>query len=126
MTRDEELLAINTLLLRVFKTSKFADPSYLRWQYFQAPEGEAVFTNYFEDDLCRAHYCVLPQNYLFGRTVYRMALSLNTAVDPAFRLKGLFTNLANETYAKAKEEHGIRAILGVANANSTGVDALDS
>ncbi len=116
---SSQLAAVNDLLLRVFSQAKFADRAYLEWQYLQGPDGPAIFSNYMEEGTCVGHYCVLPQNYIRVDTQCRLALSLNTAVDHRFRLKGLFNKLAQETYAKARDQCGIKGIVGVANANST-------
>lgn len=119
MIQDKELLAISSLLFRVFQKNKFADPTYLRWQYFEVPDADAIFANYFEANICQGHYCVVPQTFKRQNNYLRMALSVNTAVDQHARMKGLFTRLAEQTYKRASQEQGIQGIIGVANANST-------
>ncbi len=91
----------------------------LRWQYAENPDGQAIGFNALDDrgDLA-AHFVTVPMRArLLGEEV-RGLLSLNTATHPAHAGKGLFTTLANETYAHAKSL-GYRFVIGVANQNST-------
>jgi GNAT superfamily N-acetyltransferase len=108
------LPAIAALLNDVFHLGRFEGPSYLEWLYRQNPDGNEIATDLFDGPRCLAHYCVVPVRY--GATP--MALSLNTAVSPDARMKGLFVRLAEETFTRAAAQ-GIAGITGVANANST-------
>lgn len=92
---------------------------YLRWLYQDCPHGPVIAVDALSGKDVVAHYAVVPRVYLSGsgqRT--RVALSLNTATHPNHQGKGLFTKLAERTYALAVER-GCAAVVGVANANST-------
>ncbi len=107
------------LLAEVFPhDSKFSNSTFLEWQYTGSPSGEVVCANR-NDELGRlGHYAVLPQRWSVAGEPTRFALSLNTAVAERGRGQGLFTTLAESTYATARDA-GFEAIVGVANAQST-------
>lgn len=98
--------------------NKISTP-YLRWLYQDCPHGPVIAVDALSGEDVVAHYAVVPREYLNGAGVRtRVALSLNTATHPSHQGKGLFTKLAERTYALAGER-GCAAIVGVANANST-------
>lgn len=106
------------LFLRCFpKTDKF-QPEYLDWLYRQNPDGSVVGFDAWEGDQLAAHYVCVPARAEVGGLEVSVLLSLNTATDPAFQGKGLFTKLADLTY-RAGAEQGFDSVYGVANANST-------
>lgn len=107
------------LLEQVFPDdSKYRDPSYLEWQYLRGPSGAAVTADR-DDPIGRlGHYAVVPQRWLRSGAPVLNALSLNTAVAERGRGQGLFTALARAAYQDAADQ-GVRAIIGVANGNST-------
>ncbi len=117
-TTDASIREYSELLSLVFpQTAKFTE-SFLRWQYQENPDGEAVgFDAYFQEQLA-GHYVTIPVKYQIGAQLYKGLLSLNTATHPEHRGKGLFTKLANMTYELAKEER-YDFVIGVANQNST-------
>jgi GNAT superfamily N-acetyltransferase len=117
VSEDEYLASVAACLKDVFKSDRY-QVEYLRWLYRQAPEGHEIATDLFEDGACRAHYCVVPQTYQRSGNELLMSLSLNTAVSPQVRRKGVFVNLANDCYEQARAR-GVTAVVGVANANST-------
>ncbi len=65
-----------------------------------------------------AHYCVVTKNYNFEKKLIRVGWSINTAVHVDHRGRGFFFDLAMKSYDLAKK-NGIKAIVGVANNNST-------
>jgi GNAT superfamily N-acetyltransferase len=92
--------------------------TYLRWQYADNPDGQAVGFDAYIGEVPVAHYVALPlRASVLGRSA-RGLLSLNTATAPAHQGKGLFTRLAMATYARGREL-GYDFVIGVANANST-------
>lgn len=105
------------LLNLVFPESEFSY-EYLDWLYYSGPDGHHILSDYSETEELLGHYTVVPQTWRIGQETRQLALSLNTAVHEKARGKGLFTKLAEESYAKAAEQ-GVQAIIGVANANST-------
>ena len=110
-----------TLLLldQVFPgEAKFQTERFLTWQYEGSPSGVVIEQN-VDDEVGRlGHYAVLPQRWGREGRVEKWALSLNTAVSERARGRGLFSQLASQTYDTAAQL-GVTAIVGVANANST-------
>jgi GNAT superfamily N-acetyltransferase len=91
---------------------------YLRWLYCECPLGPPVGFNAYAGDELAAHYSTIPVVATFDGAPAKGLLSLNTATHPTHQGKGLFTRLAEETYARAREL-GYEFVVGVANANST-------
>ena len=92
---------------------------YLKWQYFENPNGTVVSFNAFsEEGELAAHYATIPIYMLIDGEKVKGLLSLNTATHPNHQGNRLFTRLANETY-KRGIEMGYKFVIGVANANST-------
>jgi GNAT superfamily N-acetyltransferase len=91
---------------------------YLRWLYYENPAGPVIGMNAWSADRLVGHYVVVPIATSFRGHPTRAALSLNTAVHPDFRGRGLFTRLAEATYAIALQQQ-IDHVVGVANNNST-------
>ena len=116
---EDELRRYATLFAACFPGAvKLRDLAYLRWLYVDNPLGPAVGFNAYDGDILAAHYICTRANIRFdGRDVPAL-LSLNTATHPDHQGKGLFTRLAEQTYAAAAAE-GIALVYGVANANST-------
>ena len=119
VTTDDATIAKMTALLRaVFPNSSHFTEDVLRWQYRDNPSGEAVGFNAWLGDELAAHYVTIPLVSMVNGKEERGLLSLNTATHPAHQGKGLFTQLANATYARGAEQ-GFGFVIGVANANST-------
>jgi GNAT superfamily N-acetyltransferase len=107
------------LLEEAFPGAGVGAPEYLSWLYDESPFGEVIETNRDDSQGRAAHYAVVPLTLVEpDRGLVHGALSLNTAVHERARLKGLFTELAEQTFAKARAR-GVRVVVGVANANST-------
>jgi GNAT superfamily N-acetyltransferase len=116
---DFQIRETANLLSAVFPNTDRYTFEYLRWQYFENPDGRIVGYNaYSLDGELAAHYVVQPLKARLCGRVEQGALSLNTATAPKHQGKGLFVKLARLTY-NAAQELGYRFIVGVANANST-------
>lgn len=115
---DAGLAACGRLLRRVFPHAPQFTDRYLAWQYEQNPAGLVVGFNAFAGDQLAGHYVTLPVVARLGGETVRGLLSLNTATHPDHQGKGLFTSLAEATYA-AGADAGYAFVTGVANANST-------
>jgi predicted N-acetyltransferase YhbS len=105
------------LLNTVFGKGKYSE-EYLKWLYIDNPEGLVFGCDAYIENMLIGHYATIPVKYNYGNETITALLSLNTAVHPDFQGKGLFTNLAEITYRKAKES-GFGFVIGVANQNST-------
>lgn len=106
------------LFRAVFPRSAQFSPAYLDWLYGQNPDGPALGFNAWLDRRLVAHYACVPSRIRVDGQSARAMLSLNTATHPEFQGKGLFTKLAQATYALALA-NGIQGVYGVANAQST-------
>lgn len=107
------------LFSRCFPKSAGFTVEYLDWLYCKNPDGVAIGFDAWDGDRLAAHYvCVPAKIFVSGRPASAM-LSLNTATHPEYQGKGLFTKLAQLTYA-AGTSAGLDCVFGVANANSTG------
>ena len=114
-TDDDSLEACRALLAATFGT---AEVDYVRWLYRDNPWGTAVGFNAFTNHELVAHYVTVPIEATLDGAPARGLLSLNTATHPTHQGKGLFTRLAEATYAHARDR-GYEFVVGVANANST-------
>jgi len=110
---ENDINTVQALLTDVYKNDKFS-LNYLKWQYLKNPFGRVISYNAFYQDKLVAHYAVIPQRSHDDK-IY--CLSVNTATSPDHLRKGLFTILAEKTYALAKQK-GFEHIVGVANENS--------
>lgn len=97
---------------------RVARTDYLEWLYAESPFGTVVRRDIVDDQGLAAHYAVVPVELDTGAVAVPAALSLNTAVHERARGGGVFVRLASETIEAARAR-GVRAVIGVANANST-------
>lgn len=94
----------------------FTDKTFKHW-YLDNPNGKVVSFNAFYEDVIVAHYALVPMKMLIEGKVVDGLLSMATVTDPAHQGKGLFKQLAKETFNYATEV-GYKFVIGVANANS--------
>ena len=106
------------LFARCFPNPTQYSAAYLHWLYLENPSGSVVGFEAFDGDRLVAHYVCIPAPIILDGNERRAILSLNTATDPDYQGRGLFTQLASATYAKAAGKN-FHAVFGVANANST-------
>jgi GNAT superfamily N-acetyltransferase len=117
-TAPSQLAAYSALLARVFgPLPKFSGEA-LAWLYRDNPEGGVIGADAWSGDLLAAHYVTVPLRAQVQGQAARGLLSLNTATAPEFQGRGLFTALAEATYAAARDQ-GFQFVVGFANANST-------
>jgi GNAT superfamily N-acetyltransferase len=117
-TDDESLARYAGLFAACFPGVTKFDLPYLRWLYCENPDGPVVGFDAFEGGRLAAHYACVPATASIEGQAARVLLSLNTATHPGFQGRGLFTQLAQQTY-DAGLSAGFDAVYGVANANST-------
>lgn len=106
------------LFSECFGSAPKFSPATLKWLYADNPCGKVVGFDAFDGEELAAHYVCVPADVRIGGNIRRVLLSLNTATHPKYQGQGLFTRLAEMTYA-AGAEQGFEAVYGVANANST-------
>ena len=114
----ESLSLIGSLLRTAFPGAHHFTDEVLHWQYQENPEGDVVGFNAWLGDELAGHYVAIPMKAMVNGVEEKGLLSLNTATHPGHQGKGLFTKLAQATYAMAAER-GYGFVAGVANANST-------
>ena len=113
------LAEITSLLNLCFpKSVDVETKEYVKWEYEENPEGYVVGFNAYLGTTLAAHYATIPISMIINGQRRRGLLSLNTATHPEHRGRGLFVNLAQQTYDYAKK-NGYDYVIGVANANST-------
>lgn len=106
------------LLREVFPGSNVSRTEYLCWLYEQSPFGPVIEANLDDKGGRAGHYALVPIRLTYNCIERDAALSLNTAVHERARGFGVFVRLANDAIAEARRR-GVKAVLGVANANST-------
>ena len=118
---DQNSLSLCASVLRAaFPRATRFSPEYLRWQYADNPVGSIVgFNAVSVEGTLAAHYVCLPIVASIEGVLESGLLSLNTATHPDHQGKGLFTKLAQATYALGLAL-GYSFVVGVANQNSTG------
>ncbi len=112
------LAAYSDLLSRVFGPQAKFSTRALGWLYRDNPVGAVVGMDAWAGDRLAAHYVTVPMRARVHGAQVEGLLSLNTATDPDFQGKGLFTRLAGATYEAAAAQ-GFQFVTGFANANST-------
>lgn len=114
----DAIAAYVRLFAECFPSRGKFNAGYIEWLYQQNPFGRAVGYDAWDGAQLAAHYVLVPIDvWLEGRRA-RALLSLNTATHPQHQGRGLFTKLAERTYATAADQ-GYELVFGVANANST-------
>jgi GNAT superfamily N-acetyltransferase len=106
------------LLGQVFGEGPKFTPAAIAWRYRDNPAGQVVGMDAWAGGRLAAHYVTCPLTALVEGAPRKGLLSLNTATHPDFQGRGLFTRLAEATYA-AGAAAGYDFVIGVANANST-------
>lgn len=91
----------------------FFSENYLKWLYFENPNGRVLGFDAVSKGSVVSHYACIPIS-VGGR---KGLLSLNTGTSREFQSKGLFTQLATRTIEEAGHHYDF--IVGVANQNST-------
>jgi len=89
--------------------------TYLNWLYFQNPRGRVIGFDALINGAVVSHYACVPI-MIQGRENLSL-LSVNTVTDRDHIGRGLFTQLAEQTYEFASD-CGFEEVVGVANANS--------
>jgi len=117
-TSPEQLVAYSDLLSRVFGPQPKFSVAALTWLYRDNPDGAVLGMDAWAGQRLAAHYVTIPMRAQVQGLATRGLLSLNTATDPDFQGKGLFTRLAAATYG-AGAQAGFQFVTGFANANST-------
>ncbi len=95
------------------------NPSFLKWQYFDNPNGNAVIVS-TRDKITNelgGVYVVNPVDLMIDGQRVKAALSLNTFIREDFRGLGLFTKTAQKCYEQTLKRN-IDIVIGFPNNNS--------
>ncbi len=115
---EENLSELVELAKVEYGDAEIANPDYLRWQYLDNPAGKAiVVVARSQKDELAGQYVVIPTEFRIHGELQKGSVSLNTLTHPDYRGQGLFTKMANETYAVCERE-GLHLTLGFPNKNS--------
>jgi hypothetical protein len=113
--RSSALAEYSELLTKSFPNF-YPTVAYLNWLYFENPRGVVIGYDAYDGENLVAHYACIPIKInAFNRNTL---LSLNTATDPSYQGRGLFSVLANKTFESAAESFA--NVVGVANSKSVG------
>lgn len=107
------------LILELFNTAfgKKLDLNLWKWRYLNNPYGEGIIRLMFDHDKLVGHYAVTPVPLMIKGKTQKAALSMTTMTHPSYEGRGIFTQLASETY-KYSKHNGIKVIFGFPNETS--------
>ncbi|MGI0073228.1 MAG: GNAT family N-acetyltransferase [Nitrosotalea sp.] len=118
---EDEKSGILSLTKKVFGDTHVSKPLFFDWQYRQNPQGKAVISlaknGQDNNSIIIGVEAILPMKLMVDQQIVTGALSCNSAVDPNYRKKGIFSQLISSIQEKSIER-GISCIYGVANDKS--------
>lgn len=88
------------------------------WAYQRNPNGEPIVTLCYDRGELVGHYAIVPMPLSRAAVRRNSYISMTTMIAESYRKFGLFTQLAQENYARAKEL-GVDFVFGFPNAQST-------
>jgi hypothetical protein len=111
---DLKLDRLADLTTSEYADHEISDLSYLEWEYFNNPAGNAIIAVASAGKQIVAQYVLLPGTYFIDGKLVQGSLSLNTLTHQEYRGRGLFTKLAEETFRRCKEQ-GVAFTIGIPN-----------
>ncbi len=97
---------------------KHFSATYLKWQYFENPVGNAIAISAYENGVIIGHYAAQPILSKLGSEEICGLLILNAAIDQLHQGKGVFLKITYLLHTQATEQN-FKFIIGVANKKST-------
>ena len=91
---------------------------YFKWKYLNNPSGKAIAFVARQNNKIAAFYGVIPEVYCIGEKKEVIYQSMDTMTHPHFQKMGLFTTLANMTYAYLRNLNGKLNVVGFPGASS--------
>lgn len=120
VTRKDQLLqhreSIEALFFSSFGQRAMGD--IWDWAYQHNPSGEPVVSLCYEGDVLVGHYAIVPMPLSSGDVRKNSYISMTTMVAESHRKFGLFTQLAQDTYAAAAKL-GVDFVFGFPNSQSS-------
>lgn len=120
ITSKAELLQHRSAIERLFQAS-FGQRTLGEvwdWAYQRNPNGEPIVTLCFDADELVGHYAIVPMPLSNAEVRKNSYISMTTMVAATHRKFGLFTQLAQATYAVA-QQRGVDFVFGFPNSQST-------
>ena len=117
---ENEKAEILNLSRKVFGNVEIVNPSYYDWQYRDNPHGKAIIVLAKDEEKNNSVIgieAILPMRLIVDQEMTMAALSCNSAIDPAYRKKGIFSELISSIQNESIKK-GISCIYGVANDKS--------
>jgi hypothetical protein len=92
------------LCRKVYPHGDISSGAYLEWEYKNNPEGKALIYISEKGTTVVSQYILLPKIFFINGKKITGSLSVNTITHPLYRMKGLFTGLAEKTFAACTAE----------------------
>jgi hypothetical protein len=88
------------------------------WAYLRNPSGDPIVTLCYDNGNLVGHYAIVPMPLSNEELTKRSYISMTTMVAESHRKFGLFTKMATENYAHARQS-GVDFVFGFPNSDST-------
>ena len=117
---EDEKVGIINLSRKVFGNVELTNPQFFDWQYRQNPCGKAVIVLAKDEEKNNSVIgieSIIPMRLIIDQKIINASLSCNSAVDPNYQKKGIFSQLISVIQDKSIKK-GISCIYGIANDKS--------
>ncbi len=117
---EDEKTGIINLSRKVFGNVEITNPQFFDWQYRQNPSGKAFIVLAKDEEKKNSIIgieSIIPMRLIIDQKIINASLSCNSAVDPDYQKKGIFSQLISTMQDKSIKK-GISCVYGVANDNS--------
>jgi predicted N-acetyltransferase YhbS len=114
---EKDSLEKTASMLNFVMHKKHFSADYLKWEYFDNPEGKALTQNAYEDDKLIGHYGAQPIISKIYDKINNGLFILNAAVMPEYQGKGILRTLVENLHDYAGKNK-FNFIIGVGNKNS--------
>lgn len=103
--KEKEFDNLAELGLTTYPEREISKSNYLKWEYLQNPDGNALITVGEINQIIVSQYIVLPHLYSIDKKLIPGSLSVNTLTHPDFRGNNIFEKLALDTFNRCKQEN---------------------
>jgi len=117
---ENEKDEILNLSRKIFGNVEIINPSYFDWQYIDNPQGKAIIVLAKDEEKNNSVIgieAIIPMRLIIDQKIMMAGLSCNSAIDQAYRKKGIFSELISSIQNESVKK-GISCIYGVANDKS--------
>lgn len=113
---DERDIAASLALFQTVYGRPMTDAFY-RWRFVNNPFGPPMVSLLWDGEILAGHYSVSPGRTSIDGQIVRSAQSMTTMTHPAYRNRGIFTQLAAHLYS-AMTDMGVGLVWGIPNVQS--------